>query len=303
VITLTPKSLLVEVTNSGLIDIDLLNESSAQRYELETEATIADALRWIDAPHVTAFIVDDSLGQNAAVELFHRLQETRSTMPFVYVPTETPVLSSFGAVLPDLMLRRPVNHALLVSRIDEILSFRSFNDVIIDVLSDCVLASVSRSFLPDAQLHALRFRASQVPLYGINATIPLCGEGISGHLSVSASEETLRRLYGRMLPDKPAPSTRLLEDLVGEMSNQLLGGVKQMLTGGGVDFALGVPMMYTGMSCPVRYRSRSGSLLLEIHSPDTTDEIAIDLALDSMRQDYVRADEGLGPETGELAFL
>lgn len=302
-ITLTPTSLLVEVTEGGLIDIERLNESSAQRYELESEATVEDALRWIDAPHVTAFIVDDSLGQNAVVELFHRLQQTRSAMPFVYVPKETPVLSSFGAVLPDLVLRRPVNLALLVTRIEEILSFCSFNDVIIDVLTHCVLASVSRSFLPNAQLSALRFRASQVPIYGINATIPLCGEGISGHLSVSASEETLRRVYRRMLPQKSAPSSRMLEDLVGEMSNQLLGGVKQMLTGGGVDFALGVPMMYTGSSCPVRYRSRSGSLLLEIHAPDTTDEIAIDLALDSMRQDYVRAEEGLGPETGEVAFL
>jgi CheY-specific phosphatase CheX len=303
VITLTPKSLLVEVTENGIVDPDLLDGVAAQHYEIETESTIEGALSWLDAPHVTAFVVDDSLGQSAAVGFFHRLQEARSTMPFVYVPNETPVLSSFGAVLPDLMLRRPVNHALLVNRIDDILSFRSFNDVLIGVLTDSLLGTIAGSFIPDARLTELRFRASQIPLHAINATIPLCGEGISGHLSVSATEETLRRLYRRMLPDKHAPSSRMLEDLVGEMSNQLLGGVKQVLTGGGVDFALGVPMMYTGSSCPVRYRSRSGSLLLEIHAPDTTDRIAVDLALDSMRQDYVRADEGLGPETGELAFL
>jgi CheY-specific phosphatase CheX len=298
-----PKRLLVEVSPQRLVDVDELDAACPHPFEVESVTNAFAASRWIESPYLTALVVDQSVGEAAAVELFRRLQNDGNGVPFVYVSTEPVVLGRFGAVLPDLILRPPVNHDILAARLDELLGAAAFNDIIIDVATRGLVDAVSSSFIPNAQLREVRFRACQIPVYEINATIPLCGEAISGRLSVSAPATTLRRLYCRMLPNRRAPNERHLEDLVGEMSNQLLGGLKRVLTSGGIDFALGVPMMYTGSSCPVRYRTRSGSLLLRIEGGDSTDEIAIDLALDSVRKGYEESVEDDAPPTGEVAFL
>jgi len=298
-----PKRLLVEMTARNVIDLDKLNESCAHPFELVTESNVFAASRWTTSPDVTAFIVDSSVGEVAAVELFRRLQQDSSGVPFVYVSHESAVLSCFGPLLPDLILRSPINYEVLLARLDELLGSPAFSEIMIDVATKGIVATMARAFIPNAEIHALRFRACQHPVHEINATIPLCGEAISGHVSVSASPDTLKRLYHRMVPHRPPPSGRMLEDLVGEMSNQLLGGLKGVLTTGGIDFALGIPMMYTGSSCPVRYRCRSGSILQYIRGSDPADEVAVDLALYSVRKGYEESEATGTPETGELAFL
>jgi CheY-specific phosphatase CheX len=300
--TQPPKCLLIEVAAERRIDVDVLNASSRHPFEVEWQTSVFAAQRCADAHHVAAFVVDDSFGEAAAVELFRRLQRGGNNVPFVYVSSKPAVLSRFGAVLPDMILRPHVNHDVLVARLDELLGSAAF-DGIVDVVTDGVAATLSRTFIPDARIEERRFRAGQTPVHEVNATIPLCGESISGRLSVSATADTLARIYRRLLPGRPAPDARILEDLVGEVSNQLLGGLKQVLVGGGIDFALGVPMMYTGSDCPVRYRSRTGSLLMYVRSPEPMDEIAIDLALDSMHAGYRAATGDDRLETGEVAFL
>lgn len=301
--TYVPQRLLVEVTARSLIELDKLNEASSHPFELATESTVTAGGRWATSPDVTAFVVDDSVGEADAAELFRRLQQDGNGVPFVYVSREPAVLSCFGPFLPDLLLRPPINYDVLIARLDELLSAAAFGDVMVDVATKGIVATMARAFIPSAEVHMLRYRACQRPVHEINATIPLCGEAISGHLSVSAPADMLRRLYHRMVPRKAPPSDRMLEDLVGEMSNQLLGGLKGVLTMGGIDFALGIPMMYTGLNCPVRYRSRSGSLLLYIRGNDRADEVAVDLALDSVRKGYDESNEADARETGELAFL
>jgi len=298
-----PKRLLVDVTTRSLIDLDKLNGASPHPVELVTESDVIRANRWATSPDVTAFVVDDSVGEPAAVELFGRLRQDGNGIPFVYVSRKPAVLSCFGAFLPDLLLHPPINYKVLVARLDELLGATEFSPVMVDVATKRIVATMARAFVPNAEVHLIRYRACRRPVHEVNATIPLCGEAISGHLSVSASPEMLRRMYDRMVPRKSPPSDRMLEDLVGEISNQLLGGLKRVLATGGIDFALGMPMMYTGSSCPFRYQSRRGSLLLYIRGDDPADQIAVDLTLDSVRKGYEEPSEVDLRQTGELSFL
>jgi CheY-specific phosphatase CheX len=162
---------------------------------------------------------------------------------------------------------------------------------------------LSEGFLVDPRLEGVCFRGWARPLSEVNATIPLCGPTISGRLSASVAPEVARRIYQRMLPTEPEPSERTLQDLVGEMCNQVLGGLKRALARHGVDFAVGVPMMWSGTGCPARYRSLAGSTLLTVADRDTQDRVRVDLTLDSLVGEYVQATDGVECATGELAFL
>ena len=282
-------------------------EAAAQRglrFEQVKDSTRAE--EFVESPYVTAWLVDESVGESNAASLFSLLDADRSTVPFAYVSSRDVALSVFGTVLPDLVLPDDITVAEFEARLDPLLTTDAFADALMDAVRGCVAGCVADSFIPDGVVRAMNFRGGQRPVHGFNATIPMCGPAVSGRLSVSADPFTLAAVYRRMIPSSARPTERNLEDLVGEISNQLTGALKRTMASGGLDFALGVPMMFTGSVCPVRYRSRCGSVLFEIGAEDGTQAIVVDLALDAVRKPFEVAETDEDDdfaETGELAFL
>lgn len=297
-------SLLVVVSKERIIDADALNAVSDDTFEvIEVSDTLAASALLSSSSNACAWVVHESMEAEEAAELFANVDSQGVGMPLLYVTKEGGILSGFGTVLPDVVLDAPLDPADLVRNISGLLSRDVFSRTLLDVITDNVTRTISDSFIPDASVDKIWFRAGHAPMHLVNATIPFCGPAVSGRISVSTSTDTLKSVYARLVPDTPEVVHRVLEDLVGEMANQILGGLKRGMSAGGIDFALGVPMMYTGDKCPVRYRTRNGSTLLRVHGQkNASEEIAVGLSLDSVRKDYEATDED-EVETGELAFF
>lgn len=287
----------------NIISPSELNAASRDEFELHEIDNLEDAERWLASPLVGAWIVHESIGEKDAAALFASLDRHRNDVPLVYVAGDGGLLSGFGMVLPDVVISDPIDHADLAHKVAELLSRGLLTDVLMDVVKESMTKIVQQAFIPDAELKQAWFRAGHVPVFAVNATIPFCGPAVSGRISVSVGTEALKSIYSRLVPSAPRVSIRVLEDLVGEMSNQILGGLKRSTSAGGLDFAIGVPMMYTGSTCPVRFRTRSGSMLLRWGSAENScEELAVGLSLDSVRKDYKATGEAEA-ETGELAFF
>ncbi len=298
------RRLLIVVSNQACIQVDKLNAVSEDHYEIRQVKDIESAFKWVASPYVAACIVHASIGDSHAAEFFGRLNQERSEVPLLYLASDVALLSGFGTVLPEAVVHEPVDHASLSLRISEMLSCDVLAGALLDVTIDSLMRTVTESFIPDATADPLRLRAGQVPVHAINATLPFCGPSVSGRITLSANPQTIERVYSRLLPSRSRVTTRELEDLLGEMSNQLLGGLKRVMSAGGLDFALGVPMMYTGPVCPVRFRSRRGAVLLNLRGTEhPTDRLAVGLSLNAVRREFERGVSNDDAEAGELAFF
>ena len=105
-------------------------------------------------------------------------------------------------------------------------------------------------------------KASRTLLLPLNAVIPLTGtDHMAGHLLVSAKEDVLRSAYTTMFNDEPT-SIEVLEDLVGEISNMLAGGIKTFIEKKGTSLVIGVPTFIRGLQVSFRRGILTPSLTL-----------------------------------------
>lgn len=301
------RSVLFVVTKDPFITVEELNAdpASTDEYDVQFASDVELAGQWASSPYVAAWVVHDSIGDTAAATLFGKLDELRNDVPFVYLSGRGELLHGFGTVLPDAVLQRDSSAQIILSRLRDLWARDMFSDTVVAAVVKCFSDSTVE-FIADAELHRLRLRAGDMPVHTVNAVIPFCGPAVNGRLSVSASPETLQEIRRALLPNCSSGSGRMLEDLVGEISNRILGTLKRSFSAGGVELASGVPMMYTHSSCPVRYRGRNGSLLVQLRSAGVPlHEIAIGFALDSIREvlEVVDENEDDTLQTGAVSFL
>ncbi|TPV93923.1 MAG: chemotaxis protein CheX [Myxococcales bacterium FL481] len=298
--------LLIVASTEIQLEASELERATGHQFEIRRVDSVDAARQHFASPYATAWLVDDSLGEGAETELFADLKDVNDCVPFIYVDPSSKPLSGFGPDLPDQVVRSTHDHADLMERIDEILRARVFEPQLAQAITEAAKATIRDSFVPDAELRGSWLRAGQQPVHEVNSTIPFCGPHVSGRLSVSGSRSTLTRIYEATVPGAVAPRDRTLEDLVGEISNQVLGGIKRNLGAGGLDLSIGVPLVYSGPACPVRYRTRSGSLLLHVGGERAPDCLSLDVSFDSLRRSYdpsASLDDDDGAATGVLAFL
>jgi hypothetical protein len=284
---------------------DLARFREHARHDVQIRATDDPmvARDWVTAPEATAWVVDASIGEAAVADLYARLDDVSPSTPFIYVAPPRPILSVFGARLPDLVVAAPLDEAMVIERLYDLLGWSPLLDSVADAFAATSLQTLDASFLPGCEVVDVRFRGTPVPPSPVNAIIPFCGPSISGRLSVSATMPSLQRIHARLLPAAATATARGVEDLAGEISNQLLGALKRVIGAGELEFAIGVPMMFTSSTCPVRYRARRGSTLIRVRDAAGTSELAVDLALDAIRPGYDLQSVEEPCETGELAFL
>jgi CheY-specific phosphatase CheX len=135
----------------------------------------------------------------------------------------------------------------------------------------------------------------------INAILGFSGEGLSGHVLLSASVENARVLFGKWAPEI-TPEMDDLEDLLGEAANRLLGAFKGVFESRGLSFALRTPGFIRGPYA--RYRTKGAMPSLAIEFADQGGTLRLELCVDQMRT------EGSGPKAmgnamavGEIHFL
>ncbi len=79
------------------------------------------------------------------------------------------------------------------------------------------------------------------------------GRGISGSLSVATSYRVARRIV------QEVPGATDIEDWIGELTNQLLGGIQRRLLRRGASIAAGLPVVVRGEELDLANNGRSSS--------------------------------------------
>jgi CheY-specific phosphatase CheX len=135
----------------------------------------------------------------------------------------------------------------------------------------------------------------------INAILGFSGEGLSGHVLLSASVESARIIFGKWAP-QIRPEMDDLEDLLGEAANRLLGAFKGVFESRGLSFQLRTPGFIRGPYS--RYRTKGALPSLAIEFADQGGMLRLELCVDQLRA------EGSGAHApssamavGEIHFL
>ena len=70
-----------------------------------------------------------------------------------------------------------------------------------------------------------------------------------------------------------------------------------------MSFDLGIPWTYIGTECPVRFRTRTASVLFEVEAAGGADTLLVDLVFDVFSEELTAPSEEDSVEFGELSFL
>lgn len=80
----------------------------------------------------------------------------------------------------------------------------------------------------------------------VSGLIGMTAEGVSGSVALSLTLPTLREISRNLLGYEIASANKEAEDLVGELTNMLVGGAKRILAERGHDFDMQIPQLLRG---------------------------------------------------------
>ncbi len=292
--------LVVVATQNEQQAAQLIREMPNHSTEVVTVGTPSGAQRWISSPDVAAWVLDESLGVLESRRLLSVLSLHRPETPRVYIATKTENIP-FIAQGPDAVIEKPLRPRALLEQLDKLLGASAFTRPLVDACTVVLKDIVASAFIPKADIRSIRLKAVRIPAHEVNASIPFCGDVISGRLDVGASSPTLRRIHARLLPTHANPSPLDLEDLLGEMCNQILGSLRRAAARGGIRFSVGVPMMFTAHTCPVRYAGRRGSVAWTTGA--LGQELVVDLSIDKFRTRFRGGRAANDVVPGKVSYL
>lgn len=146
-------------------------------------------------------------------------------------------------------------------------------------------------------------KSNLTTLNEVNAFLFFSGEGLSGHVVLSASVGDLSAAYRLQFTKVRFPGHDDLEDLLGEASNQIVGQVKRSIESDALDCRLGLPHFIRGTGVSFRHKAGAPSLAIEFTNA-ASGRLQFELCLHRYDGGGIRpakVDAGLNP--GVLTFL
>jgi len=257
----------------------------------------------LTSPKLTALVIGCVDDPDARIAAAMRADELQPNVPLILLGCDPRELRPLGTLAPDFVISPTSTAAELTERLDEFVHGSIYTPELVSLTTAEAENALGLGFDASARIRDSFIRTSRIPGHPINAVVPMCGPLVSGRVSVSASLRAIVDIHRRLLPGEPVPTENDLEDVVAEMANQVTGALKRGLEARGLHIDQGVPWTYVGERCPVRYRTRTASVLLEARCEDIEETILIDLALDSFRTALGEECDEPHAACGELAFL
>ena len=297
--SLHPEKLVVAIASEAL-DIDWAPDVQIRVVRAES---VADAEPWMSCPSLAAWLIGDEHDSEALADFAQRADREQPNVPLVLMAKNPRELRPLGSISADLVLVPGTTAAQFAEKLDTLASASTYGDELVAVVAEATEAAFQTGFCDQFQVVDACVRTSRQPGHEFNAVLPMCGPATAGRLSVSASRELLQCVHRQILPGAPTPNERTLEDIVAEMSNQAVGMLKRYCEDRGVRFDLGVPWTYIGKQCPVHYRTRTASLLMELKTSEHPEKLLVDVVLDVFKGELSAPMRDSSVNLGEVAFL
>lgn len=295
--TVSKHALFIERLTGPLNDLS----SSLQRlgYEVRraSDAQAVDALiRTLRRLSLVA-INGDTLRTEAA-RLLSAIKTQHPDLPVFWYTTDLKTVRSLPK-RPDFVT---TDLAKLEERITALVREEFYSPAFVRAVLPGIQSVLGEFALPSRAADPA-IKSNLTTLNEVNAFLFFSGEGLSGHVVLSASVGDLNAAYRLQFTRTRFPGHDDLEDLLGEAANQIVGQVKRAIEGDTLDCRLGLPHFIRGSGVSFRHKAGAPSLAIEFTN-GTGGKLQFELCLHRFDGSGIRPnqqDNGLDP--GVLTFL
>lgn len=105
-------------------------------------------------------------------------------------------------------------------------------------------------------------KADSVARGDVSGLIGLVGPQTKGSMSITFDEELALTIMERMLGERPDSVNDEVTDMVGEITNMVTGGAKNMLGEKGYDFDMATPIVVSGKDHTINHKSDGQKILI-----------------------------------------
>jgi chemotaxis protein CheX len=109
----------------------------------------------------------------------------------------------------------------------------------------------------------------------VSGLIGLVGPQTKGSLSITFEQKLVLQIMQNMLGENPGKINEEVTDLVGEITNMVTGGAKNLLGEKGYDFEMATPMVVSGKGHTISHKANGTKIIMPFTSPHGTAYIEI----------------------------
>ncbi|VEF24663.1 Uncharacterised protein [Shewanella baltica] len=109
----------------------------------------------------------------------------------------------------------------------------------------------------------------------VSGLIGLVGPQTKGSLSITFEQKLVLQIMQNMLGEKPGKINEEVTDLVGEITNMVTGGAKNLLGQKGYEFEMATPMVVSGKGHTISHKANGTKIIMPFTSPHGTAYIEI----------------------------
>lgn len=96
----------------------------------------------------------------------------------------------------------------------------------------------------------------------VSGLIGMVGPKTKGSLSITFEEALILEIMNKMLGEKPTSINADITDLVGEITNMVTGGAKNLLSSKGYDFAMATPAVVSGKNHTISHKAKGTKIMM-----------------------------------------
>ena len=102
----------------------------------------------------------------------------------------------------------------------------------------------------------------------VSGLIGMVGPKTKGSLSITFEAPLILEIMHKMLGEKPNSINEEITDLVGEITNMVTGGAKNLLSDKGYDFDMATPVVVSGKNHAISHKSKGKKILMPFTHPN-----------------------------------
>jgi chemotaxis protein CheX len=101
----------------------------------------------------------------------------------------------------------------------------------------------------------------------VSGLIGMVGPQTKGSMSVTFEKTLILQIMQNMLGENPGQINEEITDLVGEITNMVTGGAKNILGGKGYEFEMATPVVVSGEGHTISHKANGKKIIMPFSSP------------------------------------
>jgi CheY-specific phosphatase CheX/CheY-like chemotaxis protein len=263
------KQVLVVDTANGALNF-VMEELTELGFRVIWTPTLDAALQFMEArPTLSLIVASSAATKIGGLEFLARVRDFAPDVRIIWganPDTTAGPAASRSSATPDSLIPEPIRGDELRSAISELLAEHFYPPPIAEAIKRAALEVLGNvGFAVEGGAFLV---ANQTALSDLSAVIPFSG-GVSGHLMVGLTNENARALYQAILPGVRPIRIDRMEDLVGELCNQILGRINSFFTERSVSIQHGTPIFIRAAGSTLRFPGRQPSFAVTLARGET----------------------------------